>query len=280
MLTHSSMLITFFALLVLGTEDRLLRENARLSKSNAVLLKTLRGLMEEMEVGEELVGQSAKSTCPALAEFQACDGQKQELGNLWARRAEAFQIWQYTHEFSMTNQEWCQLKCQNMGIPGCCEWQDDNRKCLFTAFSSSTIPNSGSRKVYGSGSSAFTYTEKGLRYASVCSVPNCVYQMEPLVWRKMECDWDGLDKVGQDSKGGKNWSVEECNNWCLNDPGCVFASRSSTGYCHSFKTCNHEPSGTGWVTYQKVCQGTLEYNNGVYCTDNLDPKYCISPPFF
>jgi len=268
------MMIPLFALLVLGTEERLMRDNARLSKTNAVLLKTL----HEMEVGEELVGQSVKSTCQPLEGFRACTGVKHFLRDLWARRAEENQIFYGSGSYAVTDQVWCKLYCENMGIPGCCEWQADNEECQFTAFSSSTISDSGSKKVWGDG---WDYTMKPLRYASVCSVSNCdVYQMEPVVWRDVDCDWDGFDKAGQRSKMGKGHDLDDCMNWCLNDPGCVFASRSSTGYCHSYKSCNHKPFGTGWITQQKVCKGALEYNNHENCPVILDdPKYCISPPF-
>lgn len=259
------MLIPFFALIVFGAED-LVRENAKLSKTNAVLLNTLRGLMAEKEVGEELVGQSVKATCPTLTGYKACTGTKHELDVDWSR-AGGKQIFT-----PMPGDLYCQLKCENMGIPGCCEWQWDNEKCYFTAFSSSTIGDSGSTKLWGSG---LSYTLTPTRSASICSVSSCVYEMQTLETRWGDCSWDYLDKDGQRSWGMV--TVEICNDLCLNDPACVFAATSSSGSCHTYKTCNLEGGSTGWISAQKVCKGAVEYCNHPDCTLDDLPVVCIPP---
>eukprot|EP00493_Phyllostaurus_siculus_P025909 UN26254 len=224
--------------------------------------------------------------------YKACRGPKHELAtSQYARRGtgeitwwkENEQITRGTSDDKMPGEDWCKLKCQNMGIDGCCEWQDntDKRKqrCYFTAFQSSTISDSKKRKVWGEG---FDYEWIPEGFASICSVSNCAeYQMETLGGRKGGCDYDNIDKNGRMAKGGPGHSPEECDAWCVSKPECVFNSRTSNGYCHGFKTCNYEPKGKGIVTKQKVCKGALEYNNHENCGPNgngLDEKYCIEPP--
>jgi len=248
-------------------------ETARLKKVNQLLRSAL-GSMLEQEVGEELVGQSTKSTCGTMTGYQACTGPRHRLQGQATRRGNE-QITTYIIYPNPTPKwEFCKLQCENMGIPGCCEWQEDHGICYFTAFESSTVGDSASRREYGAG---FDYETVPLRYASVCSVSNCVYQMETVHDYFGSCDYDNLDSEGRMAKGGGGWTVDECMDWCLSESGCVFAARSPSGYCHGFKTCNHRPAGRGFDIKQKVCKGALEYNNHGDCATFLDPKYCLPP---
>jgi len=249
-------------------EVSLERQNFLLRKTNQVLLKTLSELSIEQEVGQT----SVKSTCPTMTGYKACNGPKHRLTDNYGRREDP-QLFSGGWDDGMPGPDFCNLRCENMGIPGCCEYQEDRDECYFTAFVSSTISDSGSRREYGDG---FDYELIPLRSASICSVSNCAeYQMETLQGRIGGCDYDNIDSEGRMAKGGGGHSIDSCMDWCLNNPACVFASRSSSGYCHGFKTCSHQPMGTGATTKQKVCKGAYEYNNHPSCTSFMDSKYCI-----
>jgi len=282
-------LILSFCLCVLAFSKSLEDKNEELRRTNKLLLKTLRevALGEEKQVGQTNV----ISTCAPMTGYKVCTGPKHELANSqYARRGTGRSTWWEENEQitpgvlndRMPLEDWCKLKCQNMGIDGCCEWQDNTdrkkQRCYFSAFQSSTIsdPDNTKRKLWGEG---FDYEWIPERFASICSVSNCAeYQMEKLNGRTGGCDYDNVDSKGRMAKGGPGHSPEECDKWCESKPECVFNSRTSNGYCHGFKTCNYEPKGTGIVTKQKVCKGALEYNNHDNCEDFLDEKYCIEPP--
>jgi len=278
-----------FCLCVLAFSKSLEDKNEELRRTNQLLLKTLRevALGEEKQVGQTNV----ISTCATMTGYKACRGPKHRLTRGYSRRGKGVtgqldkeQIERGFLDEEMSGWDWCKLKCQNMGIDGCCEWQDDDESqqgCYFTAFQSSTISDGSKRKKWGDG---FDYEWIPNRYASICSVSNCAeYQMEKLQHRYGGCDYDNIDSEGRMGKGGPRHSPEDCDKWCLSKPECVFAARTSSGYCHGFKTCSHETMSQDIVAKQKVCKGAYEYNNHSRCGtgkdgNGLEDKYCIEPP--
>lgn len=262
-------------LLVLNVTGKSLEEeNRSLQESNVALMKALRtlsGLETEELVGQEVA--SAKSTCGAMEGFKACDGYRHELKGQATRRG-GEQITYYFYDAPQWR--FCQLKCENMGIPGCCEWSDDHKLCQFIAFADFTVEDAGFTKEYLSPTS-FEYTKKPTRRASLCSVPNCVYEMATMEGRTGACDWNYWDQGGRTKipGGGGGHSEAECTNWCLNEPGCVYNALSADGYCHGYRSCNHQPAGRGFKMKQKICKGTWEYNNRNGCESVVDKKYCI-----
>jgi len=264
-------------LLVLNvTGEGLAEENRRLEKTHDALVTALQTL-NSVET-EALVGQSepsAKSTCGAMEGYKACDGYRHELKGQATRRGEK-QITTYY----IVAKEWdfCQLKCENMGIPGCCEWSEDWKLCQFIAFADFTVEDAGFIREYVSKYS-FEYTKLPTRRAALCTVPDCVYEMAPMIGRSGSCDWENRDSGGRMyiPGGGGDHTEEECSNWCLNEPGCVFNALSDIGYCHGFRSCTHEPGGRGFTMKQKICKGVWEYSNNNGCDTQMDPKYCLDP---
>jgi len=264
--------ILLFALNV--TSQRLAEENRRLQKTHDALvtaLNTFNSLETEALVGQSVA--SAKSTCGPMEGYKACDGYRHNLKGQATRRG----FEQITTYMGTTpSYEFCKLKCENMGIPGCCEWSEDHELCQFIAFADFTVEDSGFERQYASKYS-FEYTKIPTRRASLCTVPNCEYEMALMEDRSGACNWDGLDSGGRTwiPGGGPNHSEEECSNWCLSEPGCVFNSLSDSGYCHGYRSCNHQPGGRGYILKQKICKGVWEYNNNSRCSDLMDSKYCI-----
>jgi len=261
-------------LLVLNvTGKSLAEENRLLEKSNHALLealKTLSGVESEALVGQSVA--SAKSTCGEMEAYKACDGYRHELKGQATRDGETMIT---TYIISTPAYKFCKLKCENMGIPGCCEWSEDHSLCQFIAFADFTVEDSGFIRQYVSPTS-FDYNKIPTRRASLCSVPNCVYEMA-LMNRGGSCDWNNLDSGGRTyiPGGGGDHTEEECTNWCLNEPACVYNALSPDGYCHGFRTCNHKPSGRGFTMKQKICKGVWEYSNRNGCKEVRDPKYCL-----
>jgi len=224
-------------------------------------------LRQEERATRKLQKATAKSTCGGLTPYKKCSGRKQ-LISFWSRiQPGGSLITQMTSSSGNDSGEGtCKLMCENMGIQGCCEYQWDHQECYFTPFASSTESDSGYVDKWNS--SEREMERKVLRYGSVCSVPNCVYEMQTLIGRRMECGFNNKDRAGRSSLGGNRHSMEACMNSCLNELNCMFASLSSTGYCHKFQTCNGKPGGSGWTTGQKICRGTIEYDNSPWCEGN------------
>jgi len=251
----------------------LVEENKRLQKSHDALvtaLQTLNSLEAEARVGQTA---SAFSTCGEMEAYKACDGLRHELKGQATRSGDDMIT---TYIISTPAYEYCKLKCENMGIPGCCEWSEDHNLCQFIAWADFTVADSGFIRQYHSPSS-FEYTKIPTRRASLCTIPNCEYEMALMEQRSGACDWNNWDSNGRMNipGGGGGHSEKECFDWCTNEPKCVWAALSDIGYCHGYQTCNHQPSGRGFILKQKICKGVWEYSNRNGCTDVRDAKYCL-----
>merc|ERR1719394_1683926 len=68
------------------------------------------------------------------------------------------------------------------------------------------------------------------------------------------CGWGLEDRDGQDTMGGRKHTHTECQESCLQrGDDCMYATRSSTGLCHTFTTCNGATFNGEWTMYQKKC---------------------------
>jgi hypothetical protein len=88
--------------------------------------------------------------------------------------------------------------------------------------------------------------------------------------RTVECDWDGLDAVGQApitnnivqgvKRPASGNSAAICNQFCSERAECNYAARSHNGYCHTFTTCHGEGNaGAGWQVFEKQFCTTNQY---------------------
>jgi len=255
-----------FAVLVILTfanGDNLI---SKLKKTNGALRQVLKSLSTDQERAVAEKSRAARDSvvanaanCGKLVAYNACQGGQA------AQEVEHYSRVEWGSDQSgwfngVKSIEVCQQKCHNFGVPGCCEYQNDHDKCYFTPLLMSTTPDSNYDKVYIKRTRETYNMPK--REASICTIPGCAYDMflmndvvhEKVIQMTSECGWDRFDKVGRKSLNGGGHTRKECDDFCMNTPTCMFASLSSSGYCHTFQTCTVRGDG-GWITKQKVCKG-------------------------
>ena len=67
-----------------------------------------------------------------------------------------------------------------------------------------------------------------------------------------DCKWHGGS--GQYSLGGGGHTIQDCLDGCKNNPDCIYASISESGYCHLFENCDKkdDAKGAGWIRFKKM----------------------------
>merc|ERR1712226_1526073 len=167
-------------------------------------------------------------------------------------------------EGGKTGWDWCSQLCDYFGLEGCCLWDDVKDECFFVAHQFETTDSPGySTKTFYKGGGNWKHVKFPHFQAGICRTPGCTEVMSAKMDRRSECFWDGADKAGRKGLNGAKHSPEECENFCLGRPECIISALSSTGYRHTFATCNvGQAGGTGWTVKQKICkQNTLALGN-------------------
>jgi len=203
--------------------------------------------------------------CGELTAYKACTGSQFDLKD-WSRYN--FGSSPVTEFSGSQFQALCQQRCDNFGVPGCCEYQLDHEICYFYPGTMSTKDDSGYDELWSTTSRQMITWPK--RHSSICNIPNCEYTMVTMTPRLDAgemmsdviglCDYRNLDKFGH--KVTSTSSATACNDLCLADPDCYVAAYRS-GECNRFITCSSTmPDGKGtFIMAQKVCKGAEEEFN-------------------
>jgi len=214
--------------------------------------------------------------CGELISYKSCTGNLDRGFDVesWSRRN--FGASPVIDGAYAKSQALCQQRCDNFGVPGCCEFQMDYYgpmgpsqiigRCMFYPGTMSSKDDSGVDKRWSTTERKMVDWPK--RWTGICNIPNCEYNMVTMggVLDPTPTNPDILglcDKADEDKYGYKFSKVggqQECNDLCMADPDCYVAAYRS-GDCHRFLTCSTEkPSdGMGTMSYtQKVCKGAEE----------------------
>ena len=85
-----------------------------------------------------------------------------------------------------------------------------------------------------------------------------------------ECD----DSNGRSGLGGDGHDVKDCTQTCLEKASCQYAALSSSGYCHTFTTCDGTGGGSGWTLFRKPA---AQFPAWLHPPSNPPPSF-PSPP--
>lgn len=239
---HMFCMLFLFALHGGATTSNLPLHNARLAKTNKVLLNALYSLSAEAQVGmEKRVGGSGCSN----QEAKSCTGTKLKLSD--------FNRENMSGEGAYTLGEgWCEKQCEYYGLNGCCQYDSDTNDCWFSR-TGSVVDDDFSEQVLVSELGAWPM-EWGTNYKRHSGMCTWSGEHKMIVHaRKAACKWNGADKDGQKQKSGT--SESGCTAFCIDNDDCVFAEFKS-GTCRIYKTCSYgnsaDTNDNGYKIWQKV----------------------------
>jgi hypothetical protein len=150
------------------------------------------------------------------------------------------------------NYDFCKAQCEYVGMPGCCEYQNDHDYCYFYHAESTKSDRSQYKYKPPHSTKVITYAS---RHASMCTYDSSEYVMLPYN-RKTGCEWNGVDKEGRSEKSN-SVTLAQCEAFCLQKPECMFMTLSANGHCRTYKTCNyHNVNGGASTMKQKAVKGS------------------------
>jgi hypothetical protein len=150
------------------------------------------------------------------------------------------------------NYDFCKAQCEYVGMPGCCEYQNDHDYCYFYLSGSTKSDRSQYKYKPPHSTKVITYAS---RHASMCTYDSSEYVMLPYN-RKTGCEWNGVDKEGRSEKSN-SVTLAQCEAFCLQKPDCMFMTLSANGHCRTYKTCNyHNVNGGASTMKQKAVKGS------------------------
>jgi len=250
-----------------ASQDDQLEENLRLKTQNAALLR----LMEEVSLGSVGVQERAVGGggCTTMEARKTCKGKPQELSKFSRELASASEGGSAYSKSMKTGWDWCHSMCEYYGLNGCCAFDEGKDswnsirnnaspgmegvfgRCYFVRDGSTETDNTERKRVTKFGPNP-EYKITPLRYGATCNWSGSLKMVD--YNRKTGCDWDGVDSEGGLSLGGGGHTEDECKKFCMDNPDCIVAARSSSGYCHTYKTCNWYKisSNDGFKMWQKV----------------------------